>query len=102
MAELTEGARKYLEALDKKRKSARERGGFEAEAAIVQSQKQKANYLAGDDDKKRSLANAKSKKQAARDAYTRQTRLRDEYKDSMKEKPPKREGLFNPGWMNQK
>ncbi len=53
---LTESAQTYLQALDKKRKIAAARGGPAAEAAIVNEQKQQANYLAGDDDKMRVAA----------------------------------------------
>lgn len=75
---LTESAQTYLQALDKKRKIAAARGGASAEAAIVNEQKQQANYLAGDDDKMRVAAANKLRRKpvstTARTAFEQQAR----------------------------
>jgi hypothetical protein len=79
---LTESAQTYLQALDKKRKIAAARGGPAAEAAIVNEQKQQANYLAGDDDKMRvATANKlRRKNPTAKDTFEARQRRDNENK----------------------
>jgi len=56
LAEISQAARDYLTALEKKRQVARARGGSAADEALVKTQTDRAKYLSGDDNKMQAVA----------------------------------------------
>lgn len=58
---LTKAAQDYLMAVDREKKKQMERGGQAAADSFVASQKKKASYLAGDDDKARTVNAARKR-----------------------------------------